>query len=307
MIKTSINRKNSKFLNSFSNVIKNERIDQSSSKNKINLFVLNSDANDFDYENYKRNTENHIIEFVLPRKYIRKLKDNDEAITLVREAQSKFVKKGNIGEIGELLLFCFLEVHLGAPKILSKMELKTSNNMYVNGSDGVHLLKLENGNYQLIYGEAKMKNDLTESITEAFKSIDQFKREVNDKDDFKSGLPLERSVISSNLSKEFSEEEESFVIDLIYPTHNDDEDRINLDSAFAIFVAYDFEITEDDRKLENDEFRKLVNLRIETKVRSKFSHISKKINDYKLWGHNFHIYVLPFSNLNVNRKKDTHF
>lgn len=42
----------------------------------------------------------------------------------------------NNGELGELLLFCFLETHLGAPQILTKLELKTSISHYVNGADG---------------------------------------------------------------------------------------------------------------------------------------------------------------------------
>ena len=64
------------------------------------------------------------------------------------------------GELGELLLFCFLESQLKAPKILSKLELKTTSGLYVNGADGVHFLKLEDGNYQLIFGESKMYVDI---------------------------------------------------------------------------------------------------------------------------------------------------
>ena len=60
----------------------------------------------------------------------------------------------------KLLLFCFLESQLKAPKILSKLELKTTSGLYVNGADGVHFLKLEDGNYQLIFGESKMYVDI---------------------------------------------------------------------------------------------------------------------------------------------------
>lgn len=53
-----------------------------------------------------------------------------------------------------------MESQLKAPKILSKLELKTTSGLYVNGADGVHFLKLEDGNYQLIFGESKMYVDI---------------------------------------------------------------------------------------------------------------------------------------------------
>jgi hypothetical protein len=53
-------------------------------------------------------------------------------VELSKKARGKFIdyinNKG--GELGELLLYCFLESHLKAPKILSKLELKTSTNHY---------------------------------------------------------------------------------------------------------------------------------------------------------------------------------
>ena len=64
------------------------------------------------------------------------------------------------GKLGEILLYLFLENKLDAPKLLSKVELKTSGNQYVFGSDGVHLFQLDNKNFQLILGESKIKGVL---------------------------------------------------------------------------------------------------------------------------------------------------
>ena len=154
------------FLDSFRK-IQEKDIDE---KNKLNIFMININANEFDYRLLEENLRDPIISYAISRKVKEKYKD--QAGTLVHKAKEKFIAYfQNDGELGELLLYCFLESHLKAAKILSKLELKTSNKKYVNGSDGVHYLKLPNGNYQLIFGESKMYTDLYEAIGEAFKSI----------------------------------------------------------------------------------------------------------------------------------------
>ena len=282
MIKTSINQKDSKFLNSFIHVIKDKFLDKHE-KNKLDLYILNSDSNEFDYENFKNNTENNLLEYALSRKTIIKYKK--EPVTLVKKAKEKFVEKMNEGELGELLLFCFLELHLNAPKILSKLELKTSNKLYVNGADGVHLLKLENGDYQIIFGESKTKEKITDALTMAFKSIYEFKEEINSKGDKKSGLPFERGLVADNLVKEFSKKDQKIIEDIIYP--NPSKSGFNTDTAFGIFIGYEIKITDEDKKLSNSDFRIKIQKNIKKEVESKFIHISKKIDEFKLSGHNF--------------------
>jgi hypothetical protein len=296
MIKTSIDISDSDFLDSFSHIIK-DRFLPGSKKTKLNLFVLNMNANDFDYESFKTRLVDPVIDYALSRKVKNKYKNKPG--TQSKKAREKFKKEMNTGELGEFLLFCFLEHHLKAPKILTKMELKTSTSTYVHGSDGVHFLKLENGNYQLIFGESKTEKILTRSITNAFQSIYDFKKCINPKGEKKSGLTYEKSLINDEIEKEtFSEEEKNFIEKLVYPDNN----NFYVDDAFAIFIGYNIEITEDDRNLSNPEFRKQMQERIKKEVENKINHISNKINDFDLHGHHFYIYVLPFSQLDKNKK-----
>ena len=153
-----------------------------------------------------------VIDYSISRQVKERYKNRP--VTLSKKAREKFVEYArNNGELGELLLFCFLETHLGAPKILTKLELKTSTSHYVNGADGVHFLKLPDGNYQLIFGESKTYQDIDGAIRDAFKSIYNFKNGINDKGNQKSGIQYEKSLISDNLFKEaFSDEERDFLI-----------------------------------------------------------------------------------------------
>jgi len=269
-------------------------------KNKLDLFVLKINSNEFDYRYLIENLVDPMIDFSLSRKVREKY--SSKAGTLSRKAREKFIDHiRNKGELGELLLFCFLETHLRAPKILSKLELKTSTRHYVNGADGVHFLRLDNGNYQLIFGESKTIADLTAAITDAFKSIDEFKREVNAKGDRKSGLGYEKSLISDHLEKEtFSEEQKEFIERIIYPSREND---FEVDDAFGIFVGYEVKVSDDHKRLSNSEFREKIKQEIKGKVESAFSHISKKIEEYELFGQNFYIYVMPFTDLDESRRR----
>ncbi|KIM10566.1 MAG: hypothetical protein KU37_09710 [Sulfuricurvum sp. PC08-66] len=268
-------------------------------KNKLNLFVLNINANEFNLKRLEELLIDPMIDYSLSRS-VREQYKNKPA-TLTKKAKEKFIDYvNNKGELGELLLYCFLETHLKAPKILSKLELKTSTSLNVNGADGVHFLKLENGNYQLIFGESKTIASLTDALTDALKSIDEFKGEVNYKGNKKSGLPYEKSLISDHLGKEtFTKEEKDFISKIVYPKKEND---FEVDDAFGIFIGYEITIDEKDKKLQNEDFRKKVQKQIKEEVTNKFAHIRKKIDEFQLYGHNFYLYILPLTELDKNRK-----
>jgi hypothetical protein len=263
------------------------------------LFTLKINANEFDYNNLQKKLLEPMADFSLSRMIKEKYKDRP--VELSKKAREKFIdyinNKG--GELGELLLYCFLESHLEAPKILSKLELKTSTNHYVNGADGVHYLKLEDGNYQLIFGESKIEKKLTSGLTNAFRSINEFKQENNTKGDRKSGINYEKSLISDNIEREFSGEEEKFIKNIVYPGGQND---YEVDDAFGIFIGYEITVPNEDKCLPNSDFREKIKEKIKKEIQGKLQHIQGKIDVHNLQGHNFYIYILPFTELDKNRK-----
>lgn len=268
-------------------------------KNKLNIFMININANEFDYKLLEENLRDPIISYAISRKVKEKYKNH--AGTLVHKAKEKFVEYfQNDGELGELLLYCFLETHLKAAKILSKLELKTTNKKYVNGSDGVHYLKLPNGNYQLIFGESKMYTDLYDALGDAFKSIKEFKDEINSKGEKKSGVRYEKGLISDNLNKEFDEEDEKFLMDLVYPKGSNEFD---VDDAFGIFIGYQINVTTEERKLSPDAFRELIKNKIINEIDKIEKSIETRIKNKQLEGHNFYIYIVPFTEIENTRKE----
>jgi len=263
-------------------------------QNRLNLFILRISNNRFSYQELTTELFDNIITFSLSRQELEKYKESMGG-KIFKTAIEKFRDyNSNEGELGEILLYCFLEAHLNAPKILTKLEIKTSNNHYVNGADGVHLLKLDNYNFQLIFGESKLNSDLKTGIYEAFKSVTKFIESNN--------IGFEINLVNSQLIKESIDEKTyQYLKKIIIPNAN--EDKYNLDKSFGIFLGFDFEITEDKKNLPNKMFRDYLRNEIKQIVLDAVDSIKYQITNKNLWGYDFYIYTVPFTDLSDERKQ----
>lgn len=203
------------FLDLFYNDICDEELEN---KNRLNLFTLKVKNNAFSYDELIAELGNKLHYFALSRKQINQLKKDDKLNDLVKKAKAKLKHHtDNEGELGEILLYCLLESHLNAPKILTKLELKTNSNDYVKGADGVHLLKLSDSDYQLILGESKLNSDLKQGIYEAFGSINKLLTST-------SKMEFEIDLINSELVKEAYEDDSYNILKkIIVPSAKEDE------------------------------------------------------------------------------------
>ncbi|SIS92984.1 protein of unknown function [Filimonas lacunae] len=264
---------------------------------KLNLHILKIENNQFCYPELIRHLQNHFISFALSRKEKQEFLKDERYGEMFAAAASKFRDYNvNEGEAGELLLFCFLEAHLKAPKILTKLEIKLSSNDYAKGSDGIHLLKVAEKEYQLVFGESKLDQKLTTSITNAFKSIHEFiSRDRNSISD-------EIGLLNSQLCKEvFDEDSYQFVKSIVMPKANVDNPIVK-NNAFAIFAGFEVAPTIDEKKMTNSDFLKEIKTKIKKEVEAKMSHIKSKIEEYDLHGYTFYVYTFPFMKLDETRK-----
>ena len=291
MIETNIK---SDFLDLFHHIIKDYKLENS---NSLNVFTLKMQNNRFAYNDLVELLGNKLYYFALSRTEIKKLKDTDQLNTLIKRAKSKFRDyTSNEGELGEVMLYCLLEAHLNAPKILTKLELKTANNDYVKGADGVHLLKLDEENYQLILGEAKLDAALKQGIYDAFGSISKLLKEGNKKLDF------EFDLVNSQLVKEtYNEKQYEKLKSILLPSAK--EESTYLDYSFGIFLGFEAKITDEEMKLSNSEFRTQIKERIKQEVLDIISSINFQVKKEEFTGYQFYIYIIPFSDLADKRKE----
>ena len=217
--------------------------------------------------------------------------------TLVSRAKERLRKaESNDGELGEILLYTMLEAHLKAPKLLTKLELKTDPNHYVNGADGVHLLKIDDTTFQFVFGESKLHSDLKTGVEKAFESLKNLLKEDLNK------LRYEIQLVNSNFLKEAHDEHSVELLKkLLIPTENDE--NLNIDHSFGIFLGFDVKITDDERKLNNADFRDTIYKKVENAVRTILPTINDQIEQDDFRGYNFYIYIVPFSELAKQRKE----
>lgn len=264
--------------------------------NKLNLFILRIENNSFTYESLEYELCDVVISYSLSKKQLQQFKGTAGGKAF-KTAIEKFRKYcSNEGELGEMLLYCFLESHLKAPKILTKLEIKTSSNDYVKGADGVHLIQINETDFQLIFGESKLDSNLATGIRNAFKSIIDFL------DENKNKMGFEIKLVDSELIKESVDEKTyQFLKRIILPSAKDD--TYNLDKSFGIFLGFDAEIKDEDKKLDNATFRQNLRKQIVEKIMDHIKLIEHQIEKNNLWGYNFYIYVVPFTELKKQRKK----
>jgi hypothetical protein len=267
----------------------------------LNIFMCPINARKFDYNQISLVLVDSVIDYAISKKNITKYQNKPGRLSQM--ARKKFKEcLNNTGELGELLLYCFLEGHLNAPKILTKMEMKTSNSLYVNGSDGVHLLNNGDGTYKLIFGESKLYKKLSDALNAAFNSINDFINENNPNGKNKTGINYEKDLISSNIENcEISDEDKDVLELLIYPTKN--EKKIRIDDAFSIFIGYETDISNETRSCTSNNFSDEVKKKILLDLDKYENKIYEKIKDNNLLGHTFFVYIIPFTDIDITRRK----
>lgn len=98
---------------------------------------------------------------------------HDQAIRLFALSNSK--RGAHLGEPAELIAFIVLEAFLNAPQIASKMYMKTNTSMPVHGADAIHMRYHKDTDcLDLIWGEAKLYEDLNNGLSRAVESIKSF-------------------------------------------------------------------------------------------------------------------------------------
>lgn len=271
-------------------------------KTNLHLHVLRVDGGSFALAPLFKELTNNSMTYVLSRQNMHEvLQDKSRMVEFVNKVQGQFKKPDpNAGEGGEVLLYSFLEGHLRAAKILSKMELKTSSEHYVHGTDGVHLLEVSPGKFQLIFGESKMYGDLAgkkgssakRGVQAAFESIGKV---VEDSFEFDTWL-----VESELLKESLDEEKVGLLASVLLPPANGGA-SIKKSNAFGVFIGFEVDVTDfpfEDH--EQDEIETQLRKLAEEAMSAEIDLIKKQIKKRGLGGYHFHIYAVPFLKQVVN-------
>ena len=249
---------------------------------QLRLFHLKLDGDTFTNEGLYKCLRKNIGQYVYSRTRIAKFKEDDdeasiglEAMQLVNEQRIKAPDSfGNM--LGEILLYAFLEEKLGAPKIFSKIELDslTSESFY----DGIHLLKLDDASFQMVFGTSNVEDQIDDAVDNAFLKI---KNGLNQP---KKGIALVNDLV-------FVQSADAILADALSRVITPSPDAPDVDSAYGIFLCYSMGL--DKSKYSIVEYKKKVEQKMVSDIQYCLPRIRKHIDDLDLSGRSFYMYVVP--------------
>lgn len=167
------------------------------------------------------------------------VESNEAKDKIFAKALRKLSKHTAKGELGELMLFTLLDVYFEAPKILSKISMKTNPRMPVFGADAVHS-QFVDGDLKLYLGESKLHKNFKSASTSAADSINSaFEKYITEFD-----------LIDSHIDfAEMDEELKNKLIEILDPFTNKDIDNV-INSPCFIGFAEPSLISDDDDEIE---------------------------------------------------------
>jgi len=199
-------------------------------------------------------------------------------------------EKGTGNELGEMLLYAFMENGLSAPKLLSKVEIEATASRFRSKSDAVHLLKREvNGQtkYQLVFGTSCIQGDVQKAIDSAFDTIVSIKQ----------GKAKERQMVEATLfNQTFDNATTEQLRQILIPSKMK---QSSPDMAFGVFVGYSLDLKCDN----NDAFRKQAMAKMETDIQASIPYLTSKITELGLGMHSFYFYFLPLNDAENDKKQ----
>lgn len=262
-------------------------------ENSLEIFHLKKENRKFVYTPLVNYCEGNLIQYVFSRSEVENAVDISSTQRLFKKAISKFRQirsnddNGAGGELGELLLYLFVENRLKAPKILSKMEIKTTQNQYVYGADGVFLYQTSDSLgkpiYQFVIGESKIKNDILEATRAAFDSLNTTLSEID----------IETGLVSLGIFKEVCSEEKANIIkELILPREDITETIATHEKACCVFIGYSIGF---DENISNQVWNEKVDERIKADIKRAVNTMKNRIKNLNLSGYSFYCYFMPFN------------
>ncbi|MGY0780575.1 HamA C-terminal domain-containing protein [Azospirillum argentinense] len=257
-------------------------------------------------EQFVKYLKHQLVAFCIPRRDRMRVRaqmqaDPDEAERLVLEqfekARDLFIKakeqQKKAGEPGELILFVLLEWALRAPQLISKMYLKTSREMPVHGTDGIHVGLHDDGVTLLLYwGESKLYADLSDALDAVFESVGDFV-----KDDGKRNREIDIVRDHMNLGEDQQALRDT-LLDYLDPYSEKGNQRRHV---FACFVGFDYAHYEQLRKLHPDQVENAFRELFEKRVTKAVELLRRRLGAEGMDVVNFEFFLIPFPSVQAFR------
>ncbi len=244
-----------------------------------------------------------IVRYCIPRKKLQEAKENylkngDERVfnDLHDQARNLFVKSlkkhgAQLGEPGELIAFIILEAFFNAPQIACKMFLKTSEKMPVHGSDSVHIRMLDDNKLELIWGEAKLYDQISSAFDKAISSVHEF---VYAKD-IGGRTARDRDIdIIKDMPNIYNPEMKKALLEYFDPYEANSN---NWKELYFCLVGFDYTLYSKLQGGSDEEVEKYFKEKYLERAIKAFSDFKDKLLEKNLTGLDFALVLLPFESV----------
>ena len=268
-----------------------------SANHDLQIFCLKFDDFDFDYQGLWKHLRNNIGYYVYSRAQIKQYMDDDEISALAYDAivhVKEMIASGKIptgNELGELLLYIFLEQVLNAPKLMSKVEFSNHGGIFTSESAGIHLLTADATVpfSQVILGTSMIDGDIQVAIDSAFADAKDLKDRKKDERRF-----VESNIFAASFPEKIYDQLEAIILP-------DETSGKKPATAFGMFLGYTLNGVSASGK-SIDAYQNDVHDKLKADIISQVPFIESKIAQYGLDGYSLYIYLLPFSDADEDKK-----
>lgn len=293
------NSNNGRNLSSIFTEVKHSESLKLANPEQLRLFHLAVSSNLFNFSGLSDYLTDILSNYVFSRAKVEKLCKSTNPQSLGVRALKVMKKsgaadaKGTGNELGEILLYAFMEDILGAPKLFSKVELNASSASFGKSSDAVHLLTLENTPfpcYQTVFGSSDITGDIRSAIDHAFTAIQKIEQDTKSV----SSMLVDNHIFEEAFDGDTAEK----IMDIMLPSPNK---QIANDIAYGVFLGYSLGLNPQSRS--NIDFLKAMDIKMQTDIKQHASYIADKINNLGLGTHSFYFYIVSFNDAEKDKKE----
>ena len=273
----------------FTEVVHSESLDLRNPA-QLRLFHLKLDGVNFTDDGLYKCIRRNIGRYVFSRTRIEKFKSDGDEDSINLEATQQVLSKKNAeperfgNMLGEILLYAFFEEKLEAPKIFSKMELDSAQPD--SAYDGIHLLTVDEEEYQMVFGTSFIDDGIEDAISNAFDKI----KKANSTG--LKGIPLVREII-------FNQAADTELADKLSSIITPDPNAPTVDSAYGIFICHSIGL--DKTKYSIKEYRSLLENKMISDIQNSIPQIKQMITNCGLDSHSFYVYVIPLDDATLDK------
>lgn len=257
---------------------------------QLRLFHLLVRDGKFYHDDLEKWLYRNLSRYVFSRAMLEQFRKNDDldaaierAIQTMRE-NGATNEKGMGNELGEMMIYAFLEGKLSAPKLMSRVELSTDLSQYKSVCESIHLFSNTDTNgtqfSQMVFGASNIVGEIQDAVDNAFDAILRIKKHTS-----REIQMVEKTV----LDRLFDDNEIAFLKDTIIPTPNA-QSRYN--TAYGVFLGYSIGVKAEEHP--EIEYEELVTKKMVEDIQRHAGYIANKIKSNGLDMHSFYIYILPF-------------